>query len=1282
MSTSDSRVVDALHEGQNLERVLEALGCDTRKDNGSAFESPSGFISCPMPDHPDRNPSCTVRASMGQLHCHSLCENILPADLVVAHGVASDRAEAMKWIERTLGIEPVRIAPVPVVDDPSLTVEAYLARKGLPPETATKFGLQTVRIWQPGADKGTAHASYETGWYDAVFMPTREGRRPRVRSDAPGRAQLKWAPKVRFADGTMIDFTNDDADPSRFRYPLDVIGMDQLEPTQDGVPNVLVVVEGESDVHAMHAMQLPGVVGVPGAKMSGRVSLPLLEACIVANEGDTDLRSLTVLVWQEPGSAGAQFPKRVADAIGEAALQHAYPAPVFGVLHYGQVPGQPKDPAALLQDRPLADAREHLEASILAALPQVGSAAAIAGSVPAPPPPANIAPALDPAQVGGLHTPPPLTVDTILAGAAPDPVVEGELPAELGPGWSAESQAPVGRVLPGMVAATEPVVVHRGPQAGVLWSAFDELEDPPARDLAPERVEGISSNFIRTDEGWSVEKIDKDGDATLVAICTAFVVEQVERCSGEILVRVAAPFGGAWNRTRLAMSSTADAGRTCGQLAAVGVATVNRQRPAVTDLLLALAMRCEAELGAVSVPSGTGWSGRPGSSEFGGIEVEPVNDFGARMFEANERRRALRPDTREAALEWLEVASALLAPPPGIEESAASHAAPMLAIGAAAAAVLVGPLAEVGVAVSPVVWIAGLGGGGKSVTQKLAASIFAPALPDLDGQSAYFANANISQAALSARVDSCRDLPLILDDVTQLPPLPGSTSRGDAARIEAAAALGMMVFNRKPIERATRDGGIRQTKAFRSTAIFSAEVSMSSESSKAVVTAGHRRRISTIEARPMTERGLAQEYAERVNYAAQAVGGAPGELLVRRVREIVAARELRNLYDGVRRRVAAMPEARDVTMTQIESLAVTLLGLALLIEAIDEDAARSTIADGLLMLGPYLAAGAGAGGATRDTDLSGVEAALRSVDDLRASHPTRFDNQVRDEAGLVVPPPTAGYLGKELRPRRDGTRQIAMLRTGMEMLNTRYGVTMQVIEQAISDGVLVRKQVRMSDDSRPYAMVWMLPPRAELEPDDDPEPDFPHDPHGLREGVHVPGASVAHNVEPNEPPSLDEYLDQVARRVAGRFERPLQSTEGPNMDSRFSFGSGLYLVGDGPSMRENVSHLKLIRMEARQELEALQMLYRHAAEKNPEYVIDVPGFPADDDPRWAKIDALGPEVARAQWNVMNEHLWARNQQEDLQLKRTHDEAYVKALRVHLMCRYRHPEWFVQGTDKP
>lgn len=1236
----DSQVIDALHEGANLERLLQALGCDTSKDNGSRFESPGGFIHCPMPDHPDKTPSCTVRAAQGQLYCHSLCGAILPLDLVVAHGRATDRGGAAKFVEELLGLER-RPAPPgkPMVDDPALTVEQYLGSKGLPAAIATKFGLEDVRVYQAGIDddgknQGGKQCMYPSGWYSAVFMPTRPGHRPRIRSDAPG-GKLRWANRVRRPSGSMIDYSKDTSQPGpAVEVPLDAIGIAQLRPCTagssdagSGTPALLLIVEGESDVHALHAMGIPWCVGVPGATMGRRVAPALLEACLIANGGDTNLASLTCLVWQEPGSAGSAFPDAVAAAVREAALQRGLPAPHFVPLHHGAVASAPKDPAALLLDRPVHIARAQI-ADALQRVCSVGlgdsGAAALAGPV---------SPTATPTPPAYLTEPPPARTG---AAAAP-------------------------------------------------WIAFDEIEDPPALDLAPPRIEGISSVFVRTTDGWALEKTDREGDTTLVPICSAFVVERVERCSGEILVRIAAPFGGAWNRVRLSMSTTADAGRTCAQLAQVGVAVANRQRPSVTDLLLALTVRSEQETGAVHVPAGTGWSGRPGTSPFGGIDVEPVNEFGARMFQSNVRRRELYPDTNAAAREWWDVALSLLEPPVG--EPHASHAAPLLALGAAAAAPLIGPLAEAGVAVAPVVWIAGLGGGGKSVTQKLAAAIYAPSLPDLDGQSAYFANANISQAALSARVDSCRDLPLILDDVTQLPPLPGSTSRGDAARIEAAAALGMLVFNRKPIERATRDGGIRQTRAFRSSAIFSAEVSMSSETSKAVVTAGHRRRISTIEARPMTERGLAQAYAERVNDVSARVGGAPGELIVEGVRQLMAARNVRPEFDRVRRRLADMPEAVDVTMTQREAVAVNVLGFIILATECGAWSFDQALEFAVALLGPYFAAGAGAGGATRDSDLSGVDAALRAVDDLRAAHPLRFDSQMRDEAGLVLQAPMSGYLGKELRPLHDGTRRIAMLRPGMEMLNTRYGVTMQVIEQAVAEGrCQARKQIRMFDGSRVYATVWLIPPGGPMEPDDDPTEPGPHDPdpHGLLRDapVYVPGAGAL--VEPELVAYVEQPVSEQAAIIPNdrwlALEHAIENDHASTitwnegeyiMDARFQWGQGIYLVGDGPSMRTNKSLHVTIRREAVDELKALQQQYEPGV---------VAPMPADDDPRWTKIDAIGGEAARAQWTAMHEALYARSQQTDPEQRAAFDAAYVKAYRVHLMSRYRHPEWFILGSD--
>lgn len=1280
--SNDSRVVDALQDESSLERVLQALGCDTQAEDGRGFRN-GATIHCPSPDHPDVHPSCTVRGRQGLLHCQSSCGTILPLDLVVAHGRATDRAGAAKFVEEVLNLPPAsRPAgpPTPVVDDPSLTVAQYLAMRGLPSWIADRFQLEDVTTWHAGADKGTRHCSYPSGDYSAVLMPNRPGRRPRVRSDQPG-AKLRWAARVRHAGGRIENYSRDAADNS-LEVPQDAIGVAQIEPASiqaaaaipvAGPRHLLLVVEGESDTHALHAMGLPCVVGVPGAKMSRQrhVAPALLEACLTAAGGDTDLSSLAVIVWQEPGSAGSQFPAHVAESIAEQCALASFTPPVFAALPYSLLPGSPKDPAMLLMDRLPEGAR----AAMLAAVNRVILAAGPAASIGASPARAAALQApLEVLQPGGAATPPPATAPAGAPPSAPDGAP------------SAASPQP-----PSFMVDDRP---RRGAPSAE-WLAFDELEDPPARDTSPLTVEGLAARFVRTEIGWSAEKIDKDGDAQLVPICSAFVVEQVERCSGEILVRIAAPFGGAWNRHRLEMATTADAGRTCAALAKVGVSVANRQRPSVTDLLLALVTRRESEVGAVHVPAGTGWSGRPGESLFGGIEVEPVNDFGARMYQANVRRRERRPDAAAAAREWWDDgALPLLSVPVGPATDSGLHpsaAAPLLALGAAAAAPLVGPLAEAGVAVAPVVWIAGLGGGGKSVTQKLAASIFAPSLPDLDGQSAFFANANISQAALSARVDSCRDLPLILDDVTQLPPLPGSTSRGDAARIEAAAALGMMVFNRKPIERATREGGIRQTRAFRSSAIFSAEVSMSSEATRAVVTAGHRRRISTIEARPMTERGLGQVYAERVNALSQDVGGSAGDLLVAQVRDLVSRRGLRAAFDQVRRRIAAMPEAAEVTLTQRESLAVSVLGYALLARAAGGVPIEESLDMATEMLAPYLSAGAGAGGATRDSDLSGVDAALRNIDDLMASDPLRFEHYLRDEDGHMVPPPMAGYFGKEIRPLHDGTRRVVMLRVGMEKMQTRYGVTAQVIEQAVSEGRCTpRKQVRMSDGKRAYGVLWMLPPSdcSTDDPDDDPTAPGPHDPdpHGL--GSHPdredsgpvvpdlvpisPNGTTTEESEVNDTMmTLEMHADFMA--AGDFFERPITWMDGDEkMDARFAWGSGLYRV-EHESMVTNQSLHETIRRDARSELESLRMVYHSRDELD----VVVKDMPPDDDPNWQKIDALGQEAARSQWHRCEAAMRKAVATTDPDEKNVHHGAHVRHYRIHLMCRVRHPEWFIE-----
>lgn len=1337
--SNDSQVVSALQTGNNLERVLRELGCDTRKDNGAEFESASGFIHCPMPGHPDVHESVTVRASQGLMYCQSSCGEIMPLDLIVEHGAAANRGEAAKWVEQLLQLRPAPIVHAdPLVDDPSMTVATYLALKGLPQSTVELFGLTDVSTWHPGADKNVRGAAYESGWYDSVLMPNRADRRGRIRSEWP-RTKVRWATKARF-DGSGI--TEDlSLAPAGGASPgavleMDALGVAQLVPSQSctGLAArgpLLLVVEGESDVHAMHAMGLPFTVGVPGSKMADKVARALLDACIKANYGDVDLSSLTAIVWQEPGEGGSGFPAGVARAIEREAGAAGFIPPRFAALAHGAVAGQPKDPAALLLDRGAAQAGEILLTSMLGAAEH----ASVAAVVSAP------APALNPEAQRRMAE---FVADRALPLRPTSDLDLSELDAEPAPAdpW-ADRPAPPATVpssnAPGYTEHAQVVA------AGPLWSSFENSENPPQVETAPELIEGIADKFIRTEEGWSILRVVK-GEQDLKAICTPFVVEAVESCGDQILIRVAAPFGGFWNRSRISLSEATDAGVVGKTLGAIGVRSVNRSKSGLADLLQSMATRRELTAGVQQVPRGTGWSGAAGTSLFGGIEVEPIDSFAARMFQANQERRKLQPDTAAAALTWYRDAAAPLLDQDGPNAGAAGQCAPMLVFGAAAAGPLMGPLAAVGLSITPIVWLAGLGGGGKSVTQKVCNGIFAPVLPDIDGQAAFSASANISQAALSARVDSCRDLPLVLDDVTQLPALATSQSKGDAARIEAGAALAMLVFNRKPIERATRDGELRLSKPFRSSAIFSAEVSMASESTKAVLTAGHRRRVTTIEAQPMNDRGLGAKFAERVDRINATVGGAPGELLVARIREVVAAQQLRPAYEEARRFIAEQPSAHLVTSTQQEAMAVSVLGFGLLMEAISayQDATHA-MREAARWLEPYMATGAGEGGAIRDADLSGVLRAQQSIDDLRAAHPTRFDRHVDhgELQGLMMPVPTNGYLGREMRSLRNGTRRVVMLRAGMELLERTYGVTSGVIEQASKDGACrPRYQVRMSDDTRPYGMLWNLPPHQAEELEIDTTVD-PHahdaDPMGLAKEDEMPyvmptpldtqgqamdaviaqlrdGRARACNscnlVWESEPAVTGAMCSDplctgwATKHASVMLADQLQTASTPHdsittlpsrppvgeaqfteihfdeggtlMDGRFNWATGNYVVTN-EAMISNQSLHSTIRKDVAQELRSLAELYDTDATP-AEIRIPVRPMPANDDPNWSHIDAIGESAARTVWPVSVEaNRVAAAIDEPIERNQAHAD-FVKNYRIHLMARHRHPEWFIVVGD--
>lgn len=1312
---TDSRVVDALHDESNLRHLLQALGCDVEHFGSNRN------IHCPMPDHDDSDPSCTVRANQGLFHCQTQCFTILPLDLVVAHGRAADRAEAARWVEDLLGIEREPLGPPRrVVDDPSLSVAQYLALKHLSPMIVERFGLRDVRVHEDSERRRKGFdLRFEAGFHGAVLMPNDPPPapgdpralvdlklRPRIRNEFGAR----WPAKVIDASGAAVQFSTRSTAPgapsSELAHPQRIYGLPQLQLAAPGAPlhRTLLVVEGESDVHALHDAGITCCLGLPGVGAFRTCAMDIVGALLAAEGGDVaHLADCTVLVWSEPGAAGAKLPGDVAGAITAACAERDLPTPRVATLRHDAfaLPGgtAAKDPCELL--RLLVPLHRGSLAPARAELRRMIEAAAF--------------------------------------------VAAGRAPQELDPA------APAAAVAPEAAAMPAPAALQFGSDP---WEGMDSDGALPAPDPldVPAVLEHLGAKFVRTRDGWAEAKETQDGVQVQPA-CSIFDVSRVECIDGADFLVLRAPRRHLleFATARLARADLADPRRAAAALKSIGVSIAMRRTPQVVAIAQALAERHLARHGIVQVPTATGWSGRPGTSQFAGIEIEPVNEFGARMFAANERRRARHTDTAEAAQRWWsEGVEPLIRLPRSHDEAPAAPsaraAAPLLALGAAAAAVLVGPLADVGVAVAPVVWLAGRGGGGKTVTQRLAASIFAPKLADLDGQCAFFTSANISQAALSARVDSCRDLPLILDDVTQLPPLPGSTSRGDAARIEAAAALGMLVFNRKPIERATREGGLRQTRAFRCTALFSAEVSMSSELSKAIVTVGHRRRISTIEAQPMHDRGLGPAYAERVGQLESTIGGAPGDLLVIRSRELVSARELRGEFEHCRALVAAVPGSELIESTQLGSLAVNVLGFSLLAEVCDGFASRREAQEFMAgMLAGYLAAGAGAGGATRDSDLSGVDAALRAVDDLRAAHPLRFDNQVLvEDVGYQQPAPMSGYLGRQIRSWADGTRRVVLLHAGMELLSTRYGVTMQVIEQAVADGrCRPAYQLRMADGSRARGTLWLLPPAGADDPDDDPTldsaPRHDPDPHGLSATppaaaparVHVPGGSVAaepascEDKRPEEMfmpeddlwrattaggdlPALDEFAAALLRWITTGARRCMEITEdGETIVSMFGWGSGLYLVGDGPACRQNPSMLKRVRLEARQELEGLQLQYRHAGEKAleqrralievaagdpsalpaqpdppPAPVHVVADFPLEGDARWARIDALGTDLARGQWAKVQSALYELSRADATDETRAHwHDAHIKAYRIHLMARYRRPEWFIAGHDE-
>lgn len=1206
-----SDTVEQMTNPRNWELVFAKLGITKQ------FAS-RGKISCPMPGHTDEHPSCDVILDAPQgpiLVCRTACnETITVTKLVMAYGAASSPSEALAWVDEAIGFERptasrARARTRVQFDDPTQTVEMYQQMKGLSAATIHKFGLVDVRTYVAGRGKDPS-AGFESGYYASVFMPTREGFRPRIRTYT--QAKVKWAAGVRFADGSSVDFHRSS---SGERLPMCVYGLDQIAASPVAA-RTLLVVEGESDVHTLHEMGFAACVGVPGTSMVSATAVSLAEAVLRIGEGTTD--GVRVLVWQEPGAAGSAFPRDVARALTRELSTLDQPLPDVATIIGSSIDGAPKDPSALWLMQ-----REKALPLLLAAIEEAAGRG------------------LHPAMVGTTADRPAMLASFQDTGSA-----SGQVPSA-------------------------PVCAGRDDPWGVVLG----FADAPADEALPDKVDGIGVRFERVKGGWLEWRwSDAKKEEVAKSVCDPFVVEGVLECGDDMLVTIAAPVGGRWDRRRVRYATASSNERTGEALLSHGVGVANRMKGSASDLIIALAKRIIAAGGVERIPAATGWSGGDGTSLFAGIECDTADEFGAWMFDANEARRAAHPDTAAAACEWWVCASKLLT---RVEDPAACHAAPFLALGATAAAPLLGPLKKYRIDISPVVWIAGLGGGGKSVTQRLCASVFAPRRDN--GQVGFMMGADISSAGLGSRAPSFRDLPVILDDVTQMKPDKSiGSGSGLAARVDTAAAVGMRLFNREPAQRSTRNHKARKAHPFRCTGLFSAEASMHDPALKSVATAGNRRRIATVGAKPMADRGLGGWFAGEVGRAADELGGAAGEQLVGLIRSLVSDGKLGERLSVASEAVRGIEVSKRTDATQMQSLTIMALGFGLLAEACGEDFGWA-LDEFVHALGAYLDADASAGGAVGEADVDGVQRAKEAVLSFYSSNVGRFITHEKgglEEAGIELRSSPFSILGRFSSGSnfKDGSARLYLTDEAMAILESRHGVSPQMVLSATEEGsCLGRKRFRLVKGTgvRTYGTGWHVDKMSggsEPHPDDEPEGPEPHDhdPHRLRE-PYVPGMSAS--TVSDEPASI--VADDSAQ------VEPLESLEQAPVDLKedpvFRYTDGTYLFSGDGTLSTDVLDGIVVR-DAGVELGTMRQVW-------PEF--EVADAPADDDPRWAKLEALGPERARGLYEQSRAALaHALTFEKNTPERHAAMGEYVRLYRLHILARLRRPGWFVTRYADP
>ena len=249
--------------------VTEKLTVDNVLDRLSGVKkSGSGWVAlCPV--HDDHHPSLSVSVGdSGKVLTHCFACGAEHEKVLKALGLRGDSLNGSTPTVST-GNKPKKNGAQHVKKREGVTVATLAKAKGLPVELLREFGVH---------DSGGGGVVFTYYDYAGEESPARRTRYV----DDKGQRKLRWKPK---GCGEKII----------------VYGQAQ----RDRSNPVLWLVEGETDVLTAHHHGVKNVLGVPGAKMAGKLH-------------SDDLKGVaTVCVLKEPDSGGESFVQGVAKRLGE-----------------------------------------------------------------------------------------------------------------------------------------------------------------------------------------------------------------------------------------------------------------------------------------------------------------------------------------------------------------------------------------------------------------------------------------------------------------------------------------------------------------------------------------------------------------------------------------------------------------------------------------------------------------------------------------------------------------------------------------------------------------------------------------------------------------------------------------------------------------------------------------------------------------------------------------------------------------------------------------------------